>query len=339
MMRNTRVIVLALLCTAALFVGAAPARADTPRAEKPRDLSEIRGEVYGCNGPFFGISVYIPGTSFQARVGSDGKFRMQLVLPGSYAVAFERAGIFLRSIPGVRARAGRVVDIGRLTLCGDSDGDGVDMSEDCNDSSAGIRPGATELCNGVDDDCDGEIDEGVNLLTDVSNCGGCGLACASGERCSVGTCDRFPTATKYVRVGGNLDVSSAISGIPDYSSFTALNQTAEISTTVTIIDSVGAPHTVYLYFYHVAPLVFTVLGYVDAGDVGGMSGSPALYGAATIHFTGVGQRIEPSGSDFSGFAAWQSGALLLPVEFIFVPLTSLSQSSYVSGVVSDGLLP
>jgi len=41
----------------------------------------------------------------------------------------------------------------------DRDGDGALASEDCDDSEPRSYPGATELCNGVDDDCDGEVDE------------------------------------------------------------------------------------------------------------------------------------------------------------------------------------
>ena len=41
----------------------------------------------------------------------------------------------------------------------DKDGDGYGKHEDCNDAAAGVYPTADETCNGVDDDCDGEIDE------------------------------------------------------------------------------------------------------------------------------------------------------------------------------------
>ncbi|MCB9763877.1 MAG: hypothetical protein H6739_29170 [Alphaproteobacteria bacterium] len=40
----------------------------------------------------------------------------------------------------------------------DNDDDGWAACEDCDDSDAAVNPGATEVCNGLDDDCDGTID-------------------------------------------------------------------------------------------------------------------------------------------------------------------------------------
>ena len=41
----------------------------------------------------------------------------------------------------------------------DDDGDGYTAEEDCDDTNAGVHPGATETCDGVDQNCDGDIDE------------------------------------------------------------------------------------------------------------------------------------------------------------------------------------
>ncbi|MFM7204371.1 MAG: MopE-related protein [Myxococcota bacterium] len=41
----------------------------------------------------------------------------------------------------------------------------VANSTDCNDANAAIKPGATELCNSIDDDCDTQVDEGVSSFT------------------------------------------------------------------------------------------------------------------------------------------------------------------------------
>ena len=44
----------------------------------------------------------------------------------------------------------------------DADGDGAAdcAAEDCDDSDPAVYPGATEACNGKDDNCDGQVDEG-----------------------------------------------------------------------------------------------------------------------------------------------------------------------------------
>jgi hypothetical protein len=43
----------------------------------------------------------------------------------------------------------------------DEDGDGFAVDDDCDDSNADINPDATEVCDGLDNDCSGQTDEGA----------------------------------------------------------------------------------------------------------------------------------------------------------------------------------
>ncbi len=67
----------------------------------------------------------------------------------------------------------------------DADGDGyislLDGGDDCDDADDAVHPDATEACNLVDDNCDGEADEGCAMTLDHSPTGG-GISwtCASG---------------------------------------------------------------------------------------------------------------------------------------------------------------
>ncbi len=56
--------------------------------------------------------------------------------------------------------ADTAADTGDDSACAaDADADGACRVDDCDDDNPAVNPGAIEVCNDVDDDCDGDIDE------------------------------------------------------------------------------------------------------------------------------------------------------------------------------------
>ncbi len=60
------------------------------------------------------------------------------------------------------------------TSGGDADGDNWAVPLDCDDDNPSTHPGAAEICDGEDNDCDGEIDDGVELTDEDGD----GYTCA-----------------------------------------------------------------------------------------------------------------------------------------------------------------
>ena len=59
------------------------------------------------------------------------------------------------------------------TGCEDADGDGACAFADCDDHDPLVFPGTADTCDGVDNDCDGTVDEGLDQDGDgVSTCAG-----------------------------------------------------------------------------------------------------------------------------------------------------------------------
>jgi hypothetical protein len=84
-------------------------------------------------------------------------------------------------------------------VCTDTDLDGYCLeTEDCDDTNAGINPGVfLDVCNGVDDNCDGSIDDNDAFTLDLensscndddNNCGYFGNACPIDEVCYYKVC-------------------------------------------------------------------------------------------------------------------------------------------------------
>ncbi len=88
-----------------------------------------------------------------------------------------RAGLLVRVGVGVAAGCAPVEeDTGPVVVVlVDDDGDGWALPLDCDDTLVGIHPGASERCNGSDDDCDGQVDDhpadGVEAWLDLDRDG------------------------------------------------------------------------------------------------------------------------------------------------------------------------
>jgi len=223
-------------------------------------LGGIKGSVNFCGkGGVAGMMIYVPGRPYVLITDESGRFEFSQLSEGNYELAYSHQGTILNRNKEIHVSPGKTQLLGEIRFClehasqqashlappdagqnpvpaasatallpaddVDKDGDGVKASQDCRDDNPAIRPGAREICDGLDNDCDGKIDNvelstiehgtatcsagqlklfqcdkgfsdcdgdikngcETDIMNDDHNCGGCGKFCGT-EICSLGTC-------------------------------------------------------------------------------------------------------------------------------------------------------
>ncbi len=81
-----------------------------------------------------------------------------------------------------------------------------------------VSSGGVEVCDGVDNDCNGQVDEGFDLGTDVANCGSCGTLCtalaganSTVNSCANGVC-QFACSAGFLDLNGDVSLGTGGDG-------------------------------------------------------------------------------------------------------------------------------
>ena len=127
------------------------------------------GSEYGASGPRFDQRILNTDPALEQQAGELYRFELIRTLACGPP---DQPNSFAENLAGEIA-APLEVTVTSSSLCPDGDRDDYAVCDgvceppvagqcgDCNDGNASVHPGAAEVCNGVDDDCDRSIDEDV----------------------------------------------------------------------------------------------------------------------------------------------------------------------------------
>jgi hypothetical protein len=208
-------------------------------ADRPKTGS-IQGSVNFCQkGGVEGMQVYIPGLPYVVITGEDGRFQLRDLPEGKYDLHYRLDGRLLNRNVGVHVSGNQVSNLSAISFCDptvattepvsmqsatvpvpaekacdagsldpacqDADGDGVSAALDCDDKNPKTHPGAIELCDGVDNNCNGQIDENASVFV-LHGIGMCQAGQVVIQRCKDGFGDCDGQATNGCEMDINNDV-------------------------------------------------------------------------------------------------------------------------------------
>ena len=129
-----------------------------------KNSGQISGLVKSCSGKFDpqGVIVHIPGISISTKLGPNPEFKLLFVPKGDHTLVFEHENQILYSMKNVTVHPNKSTTLGAVTVCPDNDGDGYNLMADLDDTNPVIYPGAREICDRVDNNGDGVVDEGCS---------------------------------------------------------------------------------------------------------------------------------------------------------------------------------
>ncbi|MCC6952953.1 MAG: flagellar hook protein FlgE [Deltaproteobacteria bacterium] len=192
-----------------------------------------------------------------------------------------------------------------------------------------------------------KIDEDGNLLNqnNLQVLGFPGNGAGGLEALNVRAVTQSNVATLNASIAGNLDASSpTAAAVPavlpgSTATFAALASGSQFSTFVDVFDTLGAQHTMNIYFYKTGPGAWTSYAYVDGSELNaGVPGTAYQVASQTLTFDSSGQRTGAPAVDmvWNPPGGWLSGASGVGPNFVMDPMTQYSSTSTIASITQDG---
>ena len=136
---------------------------------------------------------------------------------------------------------------------------------------------------------------------------------------------------------GILDSSSSITIPPNNpSSFAELDASASYHTSEELIDGLGQSHSIFLYFFRVAPLGWEIFAYFDGADItSGTQDVPSPAGSSNLEFDSSGNLL-PLPYLLQSNPSWSNGAPSGQIVTHFIGFSQIFASSRITYATHDG---